>query len=379
MAKCKRVLRCYRCGSILQKDDPNEKGYISPESFERPKPIQILYCDHCFEIMKSFNNDSVINQTDNAILKMLDDAVASDAIILWVIDLFNFNGTLNEDLAKKVKKLRVVVMANKFDTLPGRVDKKNLEKYIEEKFNAYGIKPYSIKIIGNPEKTDFSALLNELEACRMGHDVYMVGNRYAGKTTLINKTLRVYKNKTKREIRSFKLENSDSTVLEIPLSRSSFLYELPGISQDSNVFNMVEKDVQKIINPKKGAKSVSKSLMVGQTLMVGSLASFGLISGKTTSVKFYCADGVETKVVSTKHVDNVFQENILKKNIRPVSERYTSFVNFDLFDYTLDKDGQLHDISIDGIGWISLKAMGQTIRVSAPKGAAINEGLSKIR
>ena len=48
MGKCKRVLRCYHCGAILQCDDPNEKGYIIPESLNRATPIQIIYCDKCF-------------------------------------------------------------------------------------------------------------------------------------------------------------------------------------------------------------------------------------------------------------------------------------------------------------------------------------------
>ena len=71
MGKCKRVLRCYHCGAILQCTNPNEKGYILPESLNRATPIQIIYCDNCFETMKAFNNSQLSQNVDQEILKIL--------------------------------------------------------------------------------------------------------------------------------------------------------------------------------------------------------------------------------------------------------------------------------------------------------------------
>ena len=113
--------------------------------------------------------------------------------------------------------------------------------------------------------------------------------------------------------------------------------------------------------------------------MVGSLAAFALMEGKPTIVKFYSAEGVETKKVLVKNIEKAFEENYEKKNVRPVSNRYSSFLDYDVFDYQMEKDNKLHDIAIEGLGWISFKATGQTIRVFAPKGASIKESLSKIR
>ena len=45
----------------------------------------------------------------------------------------------------------------------------------------------------------------------------------------------------------------------------------------------------------------------------------------------------------------------------------------------MEKDNKLHDIAIEGLGWVTFKATGQTIRVIAPKGASIKESLSRIR
>ena len=116
MGKCQRVLRCYHCGSVLQTKDPKQKGYISVESVGGDLTTnRILYCDRCFDVIRSFNNSALDLQIDQDILRILDDAIATDALVIWVIDLFAFNGALNPEIAKKVKKLKVVVVGNKVD------------------------------------------------------------------------------------------------------------------------------------------------------------------------------------------------------------------------------------------------------------------------
>ncbi len=380
MGKCKRVLRCYRCGSVLQNTNPKEKGYITAKNFDDVSKIKIPYCDSCYDIVTSFNNSALDLQIDQDILRILDDAVATDALIIWIIDLFAFNGALNPEIAKKIKKLKVVVVGNKLDLLPSNVKKDGVVNYINERFSEFGIKPLAVRLVDcNDKKLDMTDLLAEMNHARQGHDVYLIGNSLSGKTTLINKTLKFYENKTKREIRTAVYGDTNVKVLEIPLSKSSFLYELPGFSNTTSVVGKVEKDVKAFIVPKKSLKISTRTLLPKEALMVGSLASFALIGGRATSLKFYSAEGVETKKVQSKNVEAAFMENYQKKNVRPVSIRYTSFLDYDVFDYQMEKDNQYHDIAIEGFCWISFKANGQIIRVYAPKGASIKESLSKIR
>ena len=379
MGKCQRVLRCYHCGSVLQTKDPKQKGYISVEQVGGDLTTnRILYCDRCFDVIRSFNNSALDLQIDQDILRILDDAVATDALIIWVIDLFAFNGALNPEIAKKIKKLKVVVVGNKVDLMP-RGKEKGIEEYINERFKEFGIKPHAVRLLGNSNKIDMAGLLADMNKARQGHDVYLIGNALSGKTTLINRMLKVYENKTKREIRSITYGDTNVKVLEIPLSKSSFLYELPGFSQNTSVLNKVEKDVKNFILPKRQLKVTLKTLLPKDAFIIGSLASFALIEGKATIFKFYSAEGVETKKVNVKNVEAAFAENYEKKNVRPVSNRYATFLDYDVFDYLMEKDGKYHDIAIEGLGWVQFKAVGQTIRVVAPKGASIKESLSRIR
>ena len=379
MGKSRRVLRCYHCGAILQCEKPNEKGYIIPESLNRATPIQIIYCDKCFETMKAFNNSELEQDVDQEVLKILDDAFATDAYIIWVVDLFSFNGQLNKEIADKVKRLNLTVLATKRDLFPSNVKDESLIDYINERFAAYNIKPNTVRLISATNKLDSKELIEAMNKARQGHDVYMIGNYASGKTSLINKALKGYENKTNRQIKTIKYPGTHVDVLEIPLSRSSFFYELPGISQTTSAVGKLEKDVVKQILPKKSIKMIQRSLVPGDALMVGSIAAFEVIKGKAANYRFYSAEAVETRKVSLKKLDEYINENNARRSVRPVSERLVSFLDYDMFEYAMENDKKWHDIAIEGLGWLSFVAQGQIVRVRLPKGVAIRESLAKIR
>ena len=379
MGKIRRVLRCYHCGAILQCDNPNEKGYIIPESLNRATPIQIIYCDKCFETMKAFNNSELEQDVDQEVLKILDDAFATDAYIIWVVDLFSFNGQLNKEIANKVKKLNLTVLATKRDLFPANVKDQSLIDYVTERFNAFGIKPNTVRLVSAADKLDPKELIEAMNKARKGHDVYMIGNYASGKTSIINKALKGFENKTTRQIKTIKYPGTHVDVLEIPLSRSSFFYELPGISQTTSAVGKMEKDVIKQILPKKSIKMVARSMAPGEALMIGSIAAFEVIKGKTANYRFYSAEGVETRKVSLKKLDEYISENNARRSVRPVSERLISFLDYDMFEFAMENDKKWHDIAIEGLGWLSFIAQGQIIRVRMPKGVAIRESLAKIR
>ena len=378
MGRSRRVLRCYHCGAILQCEKPEEKGYIVPESLNRATPIQIIYCDKCFETMKAFNNSELNQDVDQGVLKILNDAFATDAYIIWVIDLFSFNGTLNSEIANKVKRLNVTVIGTKRDLFPSNAKDESLIAYINERFGEYGIKPNTVRLL-NTNKINPKELIDAMNVARKGHDVYMIGNITSGKTSIINKALKGYENKTNRQIKTIKYPGTHLDVLEIPLSRSSFFYELPGISQNTSAAGKLEKDVAKQIVPKKSLKVTQKNMGPGDALMVGSLAAFEVLKGKQTTYKFYAAEAVETRKVSIRKLDDEINENNVRRSIRPVSERLVSFLDYDMFEYAMENDKKWHDISIEGLGWLSFLSQGQIIRIRLPKGVAIKESLAKIR
>ncbi len=378
MASARRVIRCQSCGAILQAESKSKPGFISKAIVENGVP-RIPYCNSCYEKMLSLNSSPLEHETDKDILKILKDAVATDSLIVWMVDLFTFNGTLNPDVVKRVKKLNVVVIGSKRDLMPSLASDEMLIRYLDERFADVGINPIAIDLIGNEESIDIKTKLTQLGELRKGRDVYLIGELNSGKTTFINKMLKDYKNNTRWQVKSELYPGTNSNVLEIPLTNSSFFYELPDLSNNTSVFSRVEASVQKIITPKKEVVLTRRFIGAGSAIVVGNLACMYMINGHHTSVRVFTGEKVEIKVMDNGKVDDFLASNLKKKIVKPVSERYTSFRDYDMFEYDLENDDLRHDISVEGLCWFSMKGRGQTVRILLPKGVAVKESLSKIR
>ena len=378
MAHPRRVVRCHSCGAILQSESTKKPGFISKNIVENGIP-KIPYCNSCYEKMLALNSGDLEQEVDKATLKILKDAIATDALVIWVVDLFSFNGTLNPDVVKKVKKLDVVVFGTKRDLFPSNVTDEMLTRFIDERFSDVGINPIWIKLLGKEANLNTDAVMDKIHELRKGHDVYMIGNNNSGKTTFINKFLKNFENKTKWAIKTEDYPGTNTPVLEIPFSNSSFFYELPDLSNGTSVLTKVEKEVQKIITPKKEIVMTRRFIGAGSSILVGNLACLSVIKGRHASIRVFVGEKVEVKAVDTDKVD-AFQEANRKKHIlKPVSERFVSFQDYDMFEYDLENDDLRHDIAIEGLCWFSTRGKGQTLRITLPKGTALKETLSKVR
>ena len=379
MGKIRRVMRCFNCGAVLQSENRSEAGFLEKEYFEvEDAESKVIYCHNCYEKMKAVNTGMLEADADDEILRILDDARATDALIVWVVDLFAFNGTLNPEIVKKVKNLKVLVVGTKLDLFGKRVEPEVLVSFIENRFKEVGINPIGVNVVGNTEKLVPEEIFKKMDELRQGHDVYLIGSLASGKTSIINRMLKGYKNKSKRNISSEYYPGTGVKVLEVPLSNSSSLYEVPGFSLNTSVLGKVEKEVKAIITPKKEIKMQKLVLDEGDAMAVGSLAAFIMIKGRISTFHFYGAEGIEVKRLKGNKVDSFFRENGIKRTYRPVSDRYSSFIDYDVFEYTMDKDGQEHDIAVTGLGWVSFEGRGQIVRVICPKGVAIKETLAKM-
>ena len=379
MAHAIRVRRCFHCGAVLQTKNSKEPGYILESTIVNNKPDALLYCNRCYSKIKALNYSELDVDVDEDLNKILKDALATDAMMIWVVDLFAFNGVLNPDIVKIAKKLDVIVLGTKRDLFPRVVKNEYLTRFLNERFNEYGIKPIATHIFGHESDINPKELLDKLNALRKGKDIYMVGGATSGKTSIINKILTGYVNKSKWAIKSEIYKDTKSKVLEVPLSNSSFLYELPGFPLSASTLSKVEKENVKALTPRKSIKVSQRSMIKNDAILAGNLVQFSMIKGKPSIVKMYAAEGVEIKKCKIAQIPEVNEENNRKRNIRPYSENFTDFSDYDVFDYEMENDGKFHDISIQGFGWFTFVGKGQVFRVQFPKGVAVKEYLSKVR
>ena len=381
MAKVKRVARCFHCGAILQDTDPNMKGYCPEELLTNQSRVEdsVLYCQTCFDMFKDINSGELNHNIDEDIMHILDDAVATDAMVVWVVDTFTFNGTLKKSVVSKIKNLRVAVIATKKDLLAKYTTEKHLEKYVRYCFLEAGIDPVYVKAVGGKEEKQYAEILDTCIRNSEGRDVFVIGYTGAGKSTLLNRILKVYKNPTRRSVRVRNYPKTNIEVFTIPLSNSSNMYDLPGFDLDISVVGKVENDVKKCIVPKKSASMHRFTVDLGESIVLGGLAAYSVVKGRPSKYSIFVSEKVDVKKIKYENLDAFLLKNNDTKANKPTSKRFMSFHDYEVFEYAMERDGLLHDIAVEGLGWISFKGEGQTIRITIPKGVAIKETLAKVK
>lgn len=376
MGEIRRVLRCYKCGTILQDEKVNDKGYISSDILNNHKS-EILMCNDCFDKL-IFNPGPVLDDIDEDFYSIIDDARATDSLIVLVLDLFSFEGFASQRFRNSIDSSNVLVVGNKRDLLPKEIDDEVLKEHIRHRLrNTCNLNVQEIILTSSIENYNIDILLERINSLRARHDVYILGFPNSGKTSLVNCLLKHYQNKTTRVISTIDYPGTKIRVFEVPLDRTSNLYDIPGMSSHNSIQDVVEPTIVNQLLFKKPISIKSTTLSQGNAIAIGGLAKIELIKGPKTNVKMFVSEKIELKTIRSKDTDEVFYNMIEKKIIKPVSKYLTSYEVFDMYDVKVDQDGE-RDIGILGLGWISFKGNNQTFRVSVPKGVYIYTSRAKV-
>lgn len=378
MSVFKKVLRCYKCGEILQDTDQNEKGYIISEVYNN-HTSDILLCNSCFE-KTIFNNKPQVNDFNGDLYTFLKDAQATQALIVLVIDLFSFEGFTNKKFIKAIGGCNVAVVANKRDLLPQNLDEDYLKEYVAHRLRVQGLNVKSVFVTSSFKDVDQDVALikQELNKLRNKSDVFVIGLPNSGKTTLTNIFLKYFRNKTKRNIQTITYPGTNTNVVEIPLDRTTNLYDVPGFSTMNAVNEIVEKSVAAQINPTKTIEPRRISLSEKEVFAIGGLATVQLLSKKRTNVTLYASNKVSMVKIPYKNSDELFIRAIERGQVKPCSKYLVSKENFDIYDITTDEQGS-RDIGILGLAWFNFEGNGQTFRITVPKGTYVYFSRAKIK
>ena len=372
------VRRCHDCGAILQADDPNAEGYISPEALSNTG-ARVLFCNKCFEESR-YNFVPRSPKVSDDYLSMMEDAEASDALIVYVIDLFSFENSFVPAITSIIENLNILIVANKRDLLPKDYDDEALKEYVAHRFrNArFKVTHDDVVLTSLTSMSDTSAIFEEIEKRRMRHDVYVLGAVGAGKTQLISSLLHSYSNESNRAIISANYPGTSLRVMQVPLDTSTYLYETPGISTDNAISSKLDLAGARLVVPDEPVKARNFIMDKGDALAIGGLVRFELREGSKQDVKAYFASGVTIAKGRAVRINETFLRKAEAGAYVPSSAALTSASDFDAFDLTVDETGS-RDIGVAGFGWICFHGAGQTWRIYLPKNVSLYHTRSKIK
>ena len=128
-------LYCFGCGALLQNNNPDKPGFV-PKQLEKNSKYM---CQRCFRLQHyGITNEEITDFTNYD--KIITKAKKERSLIIYVVDLFAFECSINHTLLDKLKDARVVVVASKRDVIPSSIKDEKLKQFIAHRFDELGIK-----------------------------------------------------------------------------------------------------------------------------------------------------------------------------------------------------------------------------------------------
>ncbi|NSL50254.1 ribosome biogenesis GTPase YqeH [Calidifontibacillus erzurumensis] len=359
----KEGLYCQGCGVKIQTENKGEIGYAPASALER----DVIICQRCFRL-KHYNELQAVKLTDDDFLKILNEIGKTDALIVKIVDIFDFNGSWLPGLHRFVGHNKVLLVGNKVDLLPKSVKKTKLIHWMKYSAKELGLKPVDVFLISAAKGDGVRELAHAIDELREGKDVYVVGCTNVGKSTFINRIIKEYSG-VEDVITTSQFPGTTLDLIDIPLDDGKSLFDTPGIINHHQMAHYVSEKGLKIISPKKEIKPKVYQLNERQTLFFGGLARFDYISGGRKSFTCYVSNELNIHRTKLEKADQIYEEHKGELLTPPFTDEVQDFPPFVKQEFMIRESKT--DIVFHGLGWVTCNEAGSKVVAHVPKGVGV--------
>ncbi|SDC68438.1 hypothetical protein SAMN02799630_01174 [Paenibacillus sp. UNCCL117] len=356
---------CSGCGVRLQTEDAQKLGYVPASALTRAP----LICQRCFRI-KNYNESSSITLNQDDFLRLLTHVGSTKSLVVNIVDLFDFEGSMISGLARFVGQNPIVLVVNKIDLLPKVTNYNRILNWVQRQVKEAGLRVVEVVLCSAKKNMGFERVIEAIEEHREGRDIYVVGATNVGKSTLINRLIRDYSD-LDAELTTSLYPGTTLDLVRIPMDDGSSIIDTPGIVYKHRMTELVgKKDLMKLM-PDKPLKPLVFQLNEKQTVFFGSLARFDFVQGERQSFTFYISNALSAHRTKLERADELYREH------RGVMLAPPSLEDLELLPplakHTLRiPKGKPMDVSISGIGWIKANSeAGADLVIHVPKGVKV--------
>ena len=358
-------LRCIGCGAVIQSEDPKEPGYTPQAAIKKGLENNELYCQRCFRL-RHYNEIAPVSLTDDDFLQLLNHIRDANALIVYVVDIFDFNGSLIPGLHRFVGDNPVLLVGNKEDLLPRSLRRSRLRDWIRQQANLAGIRPIDTLLVSAKKNHQIEDLLNEIEKYRHHRDVYVVGVTNVGKSTLINQIIK-QRTGVQDLITTSRFPGTTLDKIEIPLDDGHELVDTPGIIHQHQMAHVLPATALKLISPQKEIKPRTYQLSDGQTIFLGGIGRFDYLKGPKVGVVAYFDNNLNLHRTKLSNADHFCQKHLGELLTPPTLEDKEQIPPLERFEFSTSEK---IDLVFEGLGWITVPK-GIAIAGWAPKGVRV--------
>ncbi|WNZ93915.1 ribosome biogenesis GTPase YqeH [Streptococcus iniae] len=362
-------LFCIGCGVEIQSDNKEKMGYTPTAAIDKGLVAGELYCQRCFRL-RHYNEITDVHISDDEFLKLLHEVGDSDALVVNVIDIFDFNGSVIPGLSRFVSGNDVLLVGNKKDILPKSVKDGKVSQWLIERAHEEGLRPVDVILTSAQNKYAIKELIEKINQSRKGRDVYVVGVTNVGKSTLINAIIQEVSG-DKEVITTSRFPGTTLDKIEIPLDDGTFIFDTPGIIHRHQMAHyLTDKDL-KIVSPSKEIKPKTYQLNPEQTLFFGGLGRFDFISGQRQGITAYFDNNLDLHRTKLEKADEFYLKHLGGLLTPPNMEQKNKFPALVPYEFVV-KDKI--DLVFSGLGWIKINgSKDNVVKVAgwAPNGVSV--------
>jgi 30S ribosome assembly GTPase len=365
MVGTEEAVRCEGCGTGLQMEDPNAIGYI-PEAALAKIPV---ICQRCYRI-KHYNEMSSITLNQDDFLRMLGSIGSKKALVIHIVDIFDFEGSLIGGLQRFIGNNPVLLVVNKIDLLPKVSNWNRIRNWVQRQVKENGLKVAETVLVSAKNSQGFDRLIEAVGEHREGRDVYVVGATNVGKSSMINRLIHDHSD-LESELTVSQYPGTTLDLVEIPLEDGRSIIDTPGIVYRHRMTELLPKRYIKSVLPDKPIKPMVYQLNEGQTLFFGAMARFDFLKGNRQSFTCYMSKGVNIHRTKLERADELFAEHKGELLTPPVLEDVEALPEWTKHPVRA-KAGAETEILISGLGWITVNSTeGADVMIHAPKGIKV--------
>lgn len=352
--------KCLGCGAILQSNDEAKEGYVSKNLIDRDN----VYCFRCHRL-RNYNENTEVLKEDY--LKILSQICNEDALIVHIVDLFDFSSTFLPQIKRITGQNDCIICANKFDLFPKSVKASKIIKWVRHMANLDDFKALDVILTSAKTLDNITNLVESILKYRKNRKVYFVGCSNVGKSSIINAILKKYSDESKDVITTSNIPGTTLNFIEINLDEFTFI-DTPGIFNDKQIINELTLESINKIMPKKEIKPVNLQLNSSQTVFISGLARFDFLEGDKTNFTFYFSNDLLIHRTKLENADSLFDRQIGNLLNPPTIEE---FERLEYYEEVIKFDGlKKYDLVLSGLGFITINSKCK-IRIKAIKGVTI--------